>query len=64
MSELRLYDVVHAIGVATDLNHVDTPSPVRGYLPENDGLQKALSGAEVVLISAGIARKPGMTRDG
>ncbi|WQF78955.1 Putative lactate/malate dehydrogenase, lactate dehydrogenase/glycoside hydrolase, family 4 [Colletotrichum destructivum] len=63
VSELRLYDVIHAIGVATDLNHVDTPSPVRGYLPENDGLQKALSGAEVVLISAGIARKPGMTRD-
>ncbi|KAK1635657.1 malate dehydrogenase [Colletotrichum phormii] len=61
--ELRLYDVVHAVGVATDLNHVDTPSAVKGYLPENDGLQKALTGAEVVLISAGIARKPGMTRD-
>ncbi|KAF4880140.1 malate dehydrogenase [Colletotrichum siamense] len=63
VSDLRLYDVVHAVGVATDLNHIDTPAPVKGYLPENDGLQKALSGAEVVLISAGIARKPGMTRD-
>ncbi|KAJ3960799.1 hypothetical protein N0V92_002526 [Colletotrichum tropicale] len=63
LSDLRLYDVVHAVGVATDLNHIDTPAPVKGYLPENDGLQKALSGAEVVLISAGIARKPGMTRD-
>ncbi|KAL2877063.1 hypothetical protein SGCOL_007684 [Colletotrichum sp. CLE4] len=63
VTELRLYDVVHAVGVATDLNHVDTPSAVKGYLPENDGLQKALTGAEVVLISAGIARKPGMTRD-
>ncbi|KAF0319568.1 malate nad-dependent [Colletotrichum asianum] len=63
VSGLRLYDVVHAVGVATDLNHIDTPAPVKGYLPENDGLQKALSGAEVVLISAGIARKPGMTRD-
>ncbi|KAF5522092.1 malate dehydrogenase [Colletotrichum aenigma] len=63
VSDLRLYDVVHAVGVASDLNHIDTPAPVKGYLPENDGLQKALSGAEVVLISAGIARKPGMTRD-
>ncbi|KAJ0269066.1 hypothetical protein COL940_012785 [Colletotrichum noveboracense] len=52
VSDLRLYDVVHAVGVATDLNHIDTPAPVKGYLPENDGLQKALSGAEVVLISA------------
>ncbi|UQC81517.1 malate dehydrogenase [Colletotrichum lupini] len=61
VTDLRLYDVVHAVGVATDLNHIDTPSVVKGYLPENDGLQKALSGTEVVLISAGIARKPGMT---
>lgn len=53
VSDLRLYDVVHTVGVATDLNHIDTPAPVKGYLPENDGLQKALSGAEVVLISAG-----------
>ncbi|KXH27571.1 malate dehydrogenase [Colletotrichum salicis] len=60
---MRLYDVVHAVGVATDLNHVDTPSAVKGYLPENDGLQKALNGEEVVLISAGISRKPEMTRD-
>ncbi|KAI8163430.1 malate dehydrogenase [Colletotrichum sp. SAR 10_70] len=52
VSDLRLYDVVHAVGVATDLNHIDTPAPVKGYLPGNDGLQKALSGAEVVLISA------------
>ncbi|KAI8262793.1 malate dehydrogenase [Colletotrichum sp. SAR11_239] len=52
VSDLRLYDVVHAVGVATDLNHIDTPAPVKGYLPENDGLQEALSGAEVVLISA------------
>ncbi|KAK7439217.1 hypothetical protein CaCOL14_001727 [Colletotrichum acutatum] len=63
VTDLRLSDVVHAVGVATDLNHIDTPTVVKGYLPENDGLQKALTGAEVVLISAGIARKPGMTRD-
>ncbi|KAM5374236.1 hypothetical protein ACJZ2D_006561 [Fusarium nematophilum] len=63
VTDLRLYDVVHAVGVATDLSHIDTPASVKGYLPDNDGLQKALSGAELVMISAGIARKPGMTRD-
>jgi malate dehydrogenase len=78
---LRLYDVVHSIGVATDLNHIDTACKVSGYLPENDGLKNALSGADIVVIPAGIlqlcaisikithvdlgiARKPGMTRDG
>jgi malate dehydrogenase len=50
--------------VAIDLNHIDTASKVMGFLPENDGLKKALTGADVVVIPAGIARKPGMTRDG
>ncbi|RSL52633.1 hypothetical protein CEP53_008031 [Fusarium sp. AF-6] len=63
VTDLRLYDVVHAIGVATDLSHIDTPSTVKGYLPDNDGLLHALTGAQFVIISAGIARKPGMTRD-
>ncbi|KAM5347584.1 hypothetical protein ACJ41O_007408 [Fusarium nematophilum] len=52
VTDLRLYDVVHAVGVATDLSHIDTPASVKGYLPDNDGLQKALSGAELVMISA------------
>lgn len=63
VTELRLYDVVHSIGVATDLNHIDTPATVSGYLPADNGLEKALTGAELVVIPAGIARKPGMTRD-
>lgn len=64
MTDLRLYDVVHSIGVATDLNHIDTPAKVRGYLPADNGLEKTLTGVELVIIPAGIARKPGMTRDG
>ncbi|KAK7185542.1 hypothetical protein DPSP01_010778 [Paraphaeosphaeria sporulosa] len=63
VTELRLYDVVHAIGVATDLNHIDTRAKVSGYLPADNGLEKTLTGAELVIIPAGIARKPGMTRD-
>lgn len=63
MSALSLYDIVHAPGVAIDLNHIDTPGPVDGFLPADDGLHKALTGADLVVITAGIARKPGMTRD-
>lgn len=37
---------------------------VRGYDPTPSGLAEALKGSEVVLIPAGVPRKPGMTRDG
>ncbi|KAI1036962.1 hypothetical protein LB505_011960 [Fusarium chuoi] len=63
-TEIALYDIVHTPGIATDLNHIDTKATVSGYLPSNDGLAKALSGADIVVVTAGIARKPGMTRDG
>lgn len=62
--EISLYDLVHVPGIATDLNHIDTRATVSGYLAEDSGLQKALTGADVVVVTAGIARKPGMTRDG
>ncbi|GMM50939.1 malate dehydrogenase [Starmerella bacillaris] len=63
IDELALYDVVNSIGVAADLSHVSSVSSVTGYLPVNNGLEQALSNADVVLIPAGMARKPGMTRD-
>ncbi|KAL6704652.1 hypothetical protein ACN47E_008049 [Coniothyrium glycines] len=63
VTELALYDVVNSPGVATDLSHISSPAKVTGYLPANDGLQKALTGADIVVIPAGIPRKPGMTRD-
>ncbi|KAH9210797.1 lactate/malate dehydrogenase [Leptodontidium sp. 2 PMI_412] len=63
VSSLSLYDIVHAPGVAIDLNHIDTACKVSGFLPADDGLTKALTGSELVVIPAGIARKPGMTRD-
>lgn len=36
-----------------------------GYSPDGPegGLEKALEGADVVVIPAGVPRKPGMTRD-
>ncbi|GKZ63357.1 hypothetical protein AnigIFM49718_011430 [Aspergillus niger] len=61
--EIALYDIVHVPGIATDLMHIDTKAKVPGYLPQDDGLKKALTGADIIVVTAGIARKPGMTRD-
>ena len=63
VSELSLYDIVGAPGVAADLSHISTPAKVTGHLPANDGLKACLTGAQIVVIPAGIPRKPGMTRD-
>ncbi|OMH80798.1 Malate dehydrogenase, mitochondrial [Zancudomyces culisetae] len=63
VSRLNLYDVVNSVGVAADVSHINHESEVAGFLPENDGLKKSLDGADVVLIPAGVPRKPGMTRD-
>ncbi|ODV92755.1 hypothetical protein CANCADRAFT_1347 [Tortispora caseinolytica NRRL Y-17796] len=63
VSDLALYDVVNSPGVATDLSHICTTGAVNGYLPDDNGMQKAFTGAGIVVIPAGIPRKPGMTRD-
>lgn len=49
--------------VATDLSHIATPAQVAGFLPPDNGAEKALKGADIVVIPAGVPRKPGMTRD-
>ncbi|CAG7946888.1 unnamed protein product [Penicillium salamii] len=63
IDELALYDVVNTPGVAADLSHISSVAKITGYLPKEDGLEKALTGADIVVIPAGIPRKPGMTRD-
>ncbi|KAI1790718.1 malate dehydrogenase [Ganoderma leucocontextum] len=63
VTELSLYDIVNTPGVAADLSHISTPAKVTGYLPADEGLKKALTGADIVVIPAGVPRKPGMTRD-
>ncbi|KAL3451640.1 lactate/malate dehydrogenase [Aspergillus insuetus] len=63
VSELALYDIRGGPGVAADLSHINTNSTVSGYEPNESGLRDALKGAEIVLIPAGVPRKPGMTRD-
>ncbi|KAJ5231311.1 malate dehydrogenase [Penicillium citrinum] len=63
VDELALYDVVNTPGVAADLSHISSVAKISGFLPKDDGLKNALTGADVVVIPAGIPRKPGMTRD-
>ncbi|MGF1693095.1 malate dehydrogenase [Photobacterium kagoshimensis] len=60
-SDLALYDIAPVTpGVAVDLSHIPTPVSIKGYCGEDP--TPALEGADVVLISAGVARKPGMDR--
>ncbi|GAA5940711.1 hypothetical protein JCM21900_002818 [Sporobolomyces salmonicolor] len=64
ITELALFDVVPVVkGVAADISHVDSPAVTTGYTKEDDGLKHALTGADIVVIPAGVPRKPGMTRD-
>merc|ERR1711977_751201 len=63
VTDLALYDIRLAPGVAADISHINTKSKVTGYDPTPSGLAAALKGAEIVLIPAGVPRKPGMTRD-
>ncbi len=60
-SELSLYDIAPVTpGVAVDVSHIPTDVKVKGFGGEDPS--PALEGADVVLISAGVARKPGMDR--
>ncbi|MBM7455770.1 malate dehydrogenase [Oceanisphaera litoralis] len=60
-SALSLYDIAPVTpGVAADLSHIPTAVSVVGFGGEDPA--PALEGADIVLISAGVARKPGMDR--
>ncbi|KAL1747776.1 lactate/malate dehydrogenase [Schizophyllum fasciatum] len=61
VSNLSLYDIRGAPGVGADVSHIDTASEVKGF--QADQLDAALEGTKVVVIPAGVPRKPGMTRD-
>jgi len=62
VTKLNLYDIVHTPGVAADLSHCETRAVTTGFVGA-DQLEASLVGAEIVVIPAGVPRKPGMTRD-
>jgi malate dehydrogenase len=62
VTELTCFDVAPITpGVAADLSHINTNAKCTGFV--GDDLKKALDGCDVVVIPAGVPRKPGMTRD-
>jgi len=63
VTELACYDVAKFTpGVGKDLSHIETAGQVSAYTgPEQ--LDDCLKGSSLVLIPAGMPRKPGMTRD-
>lgn len=62
VTTLALYDVMGTPGVAADVSHMNTKAVTTGYTGA-DELAAALKDADVVIIPAGVPRKPGMTRD-
>merc|ERR1712180_237257 len=59
---VNVYDVAPVTpGVGADLSHIDTRANVESFV--GDDLEAAVAGCEVVVIPAGVPRKPGMTRD-
>lgn len=63
ITSLSLFDVAPVTpGVGADLSHIPTSVKVDAYGGQ-DNLKKALEGADVVVVPAGVPRKPGMTRD-
>lgn len=63
VTKLALYDIVATPGVAADLSHIETKARVTGFVGAEE-LEASLVGAQIVVIPAGVPRKPGMTRSG
>jgi len=71
-SELSVYDLdiamVPTAGVAADLSHIESKCKVVGYCASKDDkpidkMEACLTGCNLVLVPAGLPRKPGQTRD-
>lgn len=62
VSSLSLYDIRGTPGVSADLSHIPSSGEVSGHLGPGS-LSECLSGSDVVVIPAGVPRKPGMSRD-
>jgi len=72
VGELCIFDLnvamVPPAGVAADLGHLERKCSVKGYVMEVgknpiDHLEECLTGCHLVMVPAGVPRKPGMTRD-
>ena len=64
LGDILLFDIVDGLPQGKSLDIVES-SPVEGFDSRMVGASKysAIKGADVVIVTAGIARKPGMSRD-
>lgn len=62
VSHLALYDLVQVPGMTADLSHCSTKSLVTGHVGPQQ-LKECLHDAKLVVITAGVSRQPGMTRN-
>ena len=58
ISDLSLYDIQHTKGVGADLSHIETRAKVKAFVGKEE-LANALKGIDLVVIPAGVPRKPG-----
>jgi len=58
IGRLALYDIVNTPGVAADLSHINTSTKVVAFKGA-DQLKQAMEGTDLIMVSAGVARKPG-----
>lgn len=62
ITQLACFDIAPVTkGVVADLSHIETPCQVTAYSAED--LEECVDGCSLVVIPAGMPRKPGMTRD-
>ncbi|KAH8257325.1 hypothetical protein KR038_007419, partial [Drosophila bunnanda] len=61
IKELALHDLADMKGIATDLSHVNKSGMVTSFSGESQ-LESAVSGADLVVVAAGMPRLPGMQR--
>lgn len=62
IQHLAIYDLVHVKGISADLSHIDRQCKVTFHVGP-DELADAVRGAKVIVVPAGLAQKPGMSRD-
>ena len=62
IDHLSLFDVQNTKGVGADLSHIETKCKISAHVGAEE-LHDALVGSHIVVIPAGVPRKPGMTRD-
>ncbi|KAH8297061.1 hypothetical protein KR044_004340, partial [Drosophila immigrans] len=63
IKELSLHDRSNVKGVNMDLSHICTATQIESFQGDDSAMEDAMQDSHVVVVSAGMPRKPGMDRD-